>query len=83
MSSCLYTVASCRPPCCVNVANGDVNERSLSRETGISSAEGERARLSFLRISFRKLTDVSKSLDDGGTSSAGSSSGISEPLSLR
>ena len=44
MSSCLYTVMSCRLPCCagVVVADGDVNERSLSRETGTSSAERRR-----------------------------------------
>lgn len=47
----------------------------------MSSAGGKRAWLSFLRVSYRKLTDVSKSLDDCGTSSAGISSGISDPLS--
>ena len=37
---------------------------------------GERAWSSFLRISFRKFTDVSKFHDDGGTSSARSSSTV-------
>ena len=60
-----------------------MNERSLRRETGVSSAEGERERLSFLRVSFKKLTEVSRFLDDGGTSSGGSTSGIAEPLSPR
>lgn len=58
-----------------------MNERSFSLESGESKPEGERARVSFLRMSLRKLTEVSRSREEGGISSAGSSSGISFPLS--
>ena len=58
-----------------------MKERSFRREIGVSSANGERARVSFLRMSLRKLTEVSRSREEGGISSAGSSSGTSFPLS--
>ena len=57
-----------------------MKERSFRRETGVSSPDGDRARVSFLRMSLRKLTEVSRSREDGGTSSAGRSSGISFPF---
>lgn len=58
-----------------------MKERSFKRETGASSPDGERARVSFLRMSLRKLTEVSRSREEGGTSSGGSSSGMSFPFS--
>ena len=58
-----------------------MKERSGSLEIEPSRLEGERARVSFFKMSLRKLTEVSRSRDEGGTSSGGSSSGISLPLS--
>ena len=47
--------ASCHSPCCGSV-DDDTNKHSLRYETGVSSAEGKHKWLSFLRISFKKLT---------------------------
>lgn len=58
-----------------------MKERSFIRETGVLSPDGDRARVSFFRMSLTKLTEVSRSREEGGTSSGGSSSGMSLPLS--
>ena len=82
MSSCLYTVAFCHPPCYVSVVD-DVKKCFLRHETGASSAEGKHERLSILRISVKEPTEVSRSLENGSMSSGGSTSGIAELLSPR
>ena len=58
----------------------DGNERSLRCEIDMSNAEGKHEQLLFLKISFKKLTKVSRSLENGGTSFGKSTSGIAEPL---
>jgi len=57
-----------------------LKEWSFNRETK-SRLEGERERALCLRMSFTKFTELSRSRAEGGTSSAGSSSGIWFPLS--